>query len=93
MESANQAMREVIVENTLGVHARPATLLAKKAREFEADIYIDLGSDTADLSSMMSILMLAATHGSRLLIRAEGADAPAAVEAIATLFADKFDEE
>ena len=93
MASAGTAMREVVVENTLGVHARPATMLAKKAKEFEANIYIDFGSDTADLASMMSTLMLAATKDSRLVIRAEGAEAEAAVDAIAALFAAKFDEE
>ena len=85
--------REIEVLNELGIHARPASILAKKAREFSCRLFILSDGDTADLSSMMSILMLAAAKGRKLVIRGEGDDAEEAVNAVVELFNTKFGEE
>ena len=85
--------RETEVLNELGIHARPASILAKKAKEFSCRLFILSDCDKADLSSMMSILMLAAAKGRKLIIRGEGDDAEAAVNAVVELFNTKFGEE
>lgn len=85
--------RETEVLNELGIHARPASILAKKAREFSCRLFILSDGDTADLSSMMNILMLAAAKGRKLVVRGEGDDAEAAVDAVVELFNTKFGEE
>ncbi|MGN0849757.1 MAG: HPr family phosphocarrier protein [Victivallaceae bacterium] len=85
--------REAEVLNELGIHARPASILAKKAKEFSCRLFILSDGDKADLSSMMSILMLAAAKGRKLIIRGEGDDAEAAVNAVVELFNTKFGEE
>lgn len=95
LEMAEKSMveREVEVLNELGIHARPASILAKKAKEFPCRLFIISDDEKADLSSMMSILMLAAAKGRKLIIRGEGEGAEAAVNAVAELFNSKFGEE
>jgi phosphocarrier protein NPr len=83
-----------------GMHARPALLLAQRAREFQADVTLVLVScpveistppgTRADAKSMLDLMFLQAPCGSDLEVEAVGADAEAAVEAITALFQDRF---
>ena len=82
------------IENRLGLHARPAALVAQLAGRFQAEISIVSEENiVADAKSILSILMLGASCGSELRILAEGIDASAALEAIKGLFDGKFDED
>jgi phosphocarrier protein len=85
--------RKVEVVNNLGIHARPSSMIVKTAQRFTSNISIVKGGAVADAKSIMSVMMLAATCGSMVAIRASGPDENDAVEAIAALFARKFDEE
>lgn len=85
--------KEVEVINTLGIHARPSSLIVQAALKFKCSISIVKNGATADAKSIMSVMMLAATSGSKVIIRAHGADEKLAIEAIADLFARKFNEE
>jgi phosphocarrier protein HPr len=85
--------REVEVINTLGIHARPSSMIVKTAQKFLATIVISKSGADADAKSIMSVMMLAATCGSKVTIRASGDDEEDAVDAIAALFSRKFDEE
>ena len=85
--------RKIEVVNTLGIHARPSSMIIQTAQKFKSAISIVKGGAVADAKSIMSVMMLAATCGSEVTIRATGADEAAAVQAIADLFARKFDEE
>ena len=86
-------VREVLVENTLGIHARPATKIIQTASNFSSNITLEVDGVTADAKSIMSVMMLAAAHNAKVTIRATGADETEAAEAIAELFRRKFDEE
>jgi phosphocarrier protein len=85
--------RDVVVENTLGIHARPASQIIQKASSFQSDVTLEVGGLSADAKSIMSVMMLAAAHKTRVTIRASGRDEEAAAEAIAQLFIDKFGED
>lgn len=85
--------RDVVVVNTLGIHARPSSLIVQTAMKFTSKITIVNKGAAADAKSIMSVMMLAATCGSMVTIRAVGPDEAEAIEAIATLFARKFNEE
>jgi phosphocarrier protein HPr len=85
--------KEVEVLNTHGIHARPSSLIVQAALKFKCSISIIKNGATADAKSIMSVMMLAATAGSKVIIRANGADEKPAIEALATLFANKFNEE
>ncbi|MGH7913835.1 MAG: HPr family phosphocarrier protein [Candidatus Binataceae bacterium] len=81
------------VTNRLGLHLRAATKLAETARRFQSKVTIINGDDQADARSVINLMMLGAAMGARLNIRAEGADARAALDAVEHLFQDRFDED
>jgi phosphocarrier protein len=90
------ASRNIIVLNSLGLHARPAMQFVDTANQFHSQVTVIKGGDQpyeADGKSVMQMIILAATEGTPLKIRAEGDDAEAAVEKLAKLFNDKFGEE
>jgi phosphocarrier protein len=79
--------------NKLGVHVRPATQLVKIANKFDSDIYIKKDDLEVDGKSIMGILMLAASRGSKIIIRADGEDAKEAIEELGSLIIGKFGED
>lgn len=85
-------MRQVLVANQLGLHARPASQIAREAQAFDSSISIVGQGQTVDAKSILDVLTLAAGQGSTLEIRASGADAVAAVERLSELFAARFGE-
>ena len=82
----------VTVCNPLGIHMRPADLLARAAAQFESLIEIEKDGQSIDCKSIMSILTLGAQQGTELRLRAQGPDADAAVKALADLIDSGFDE-
>ncbi len=90
------ASRDIIVSNSLGLHARPAMQFVDLANQFVSRVTVSKGGEEpydADGKSVMQMIILAATQGTPLRILAEGDDADAAVEKLARLFQDKFGEE
>jgi phosphocarrier protein len=85
--------REIEVVNTLGLHARPASMLVKLTTQFESDIYISKDSDQVNGKSIMGIITLAAGKGARLRFTIDGPDAEEAIARIEELFASKFNED
>ncbi len=85
-------MRQVLVTNQLGLHARPASQIAREAQAFAAKIIIAGQGQSVDAKSILDILTLSAGMGSTLEIRADGADAAQAVDRLTELFAAKFGE-
>jgi phosphocarrier protein len=84
---------KVLVQNQLGLHARPVTLIVKLAKQFASRISFERAGTASDAKSVMALLLLAAGKGTELTITAEGQDAAEAIEALEQLFSDKFGEE
>jgi phosphocarrier protein len=84
--------REVQVINEAGIHARPAAEIVKTAARFRADITIVKEGLDVNARSIMGVMRLAAECGSTVLIKAEGDDAQAAIDAIADVIAAGFGE-
>ena len=82
----------VTIRNTLGLHARPAGVLSQAANQFSSNIYIQKGLMKVNAKSIMGIMMLAASRGTELTIRAEGPDEEEAVQALSKLVESGFDE-
>ncbi len=74
--------RTVTIANRVGLHARPAAELVKLAARFRADVKLSKDDLTVDGKSIMGVMMLAAEHGSSIIITIEGSDEE---EAMATL--------
>lgn len=84
--------RAVQIVNRNGLHARPAAEIVKTAARFTSEITIARDDVEVNGKSIMGVMMLAAEFGSTIRVRAEGADAEAALEALAALIASKFGE-
>ena len=81
--ASTRAERTVILGMVQGLHARPAALLAARARDFQSAIEIALDQRRANAKSPVALLTLGSRHGSHLTIVAEGGDCRAAVDALA----------
>lgn len=84
--------RRATIVNPLGMHARPAAEFVKVANRFASRVQVVRDSLSVDGKSIMGVMMLAAEQGSSLTIRAEGADAEQATEALCALVAAGFNE-
>jgi phosphocarrier protein HPr len=93
MSSTVAAERSVRIGNKYGLHARPAAEFVKLAGTFRSEIYVRKDDLEVNGKSIMGIMMLAAEFGSEIMIRAAGADAAAAVDALAALVSGRFGEE
>ena len=87
------AEAEVAIQNRLGLHARPAMMFVEAASNYSSQITVHKGSQSVDGKSIMQMMMLAATQGTRLRITAQGSDAEEAIAALTQLVDSKFDEE
>jgi len=87
------AETSVEIKNAEGLHMRPAMQFVDIASQFECDITVSNDENTVDGKSIMQMSMLAATCGTKLKIKAEGADAKEAIDALRELVEEKhFDE-
>lgn len=85
--------RQFVIDNKLGLHARAATRFVQVANRFASTVEIVRDDRCVDGKSIMGVLMLVADRGTRVIVRVQGDDAQAAMEAIAALIENKFDEE
>ena len=85
--------QELEILNRLGLHARPAALIAQTAAKFESTVELTKDQVTINAKSIMGVMMLAAEFGSNLRLSVKGPDEKQAFESIKKLFVDKFNEE
>jgi phosphocarrier protein len=84
---------EVKIKNADGLHMRPAMQFVDIASQFASDITVSNEDNSVDGKSIMQMTMLAATHGTKLKIKAQGPDADQAIVALRELVEEKmFDE-
>jgi phosphocarrier protein len=87
------ADRSVEIVNERGLHARASAKFVKLAATFDAEVTVLKDGAVVDARSIMSLMMLAAGPGSHISIHAEGREAQAAVDALADLVTNRFEEE
>jgi phosphocarrier protein len=87
-----EIVRELAIINKRGLHARASAKFVACADRFDAAIKVSRCGETVDASSIMGLMMLAAGIGTSITLRATGAEAAAAVEALSALVADRFGE-
>lgn len=93
MTGATTAARRVTILNKRGLHARAAAKFVKLAAQFQAEVTVVKDGTAVSGRSIMGLMMLAASPGTDLQLTASGADAEAALAALAALVAAKFDED
>jgi phosphocarrier protein HPr len=92
-ESGPSIVRDLVIGNKLGLHARPAAMFVRVANRFSADIQVEKDGEEINGKSIMGLMLLAAGCGSRLRVTVVGADATEMIKALEELIARKFDEE
>ena len=86
-------VKDVTVENQVGLHARPATFFIQKANEFKSSIWIEKEERRVNAKSLLGILSLGIVGGTQIRIIADGADEQEAVTALTELVDSGFAEE
>jgi len=84
--------KEITITNKLGIHARPAAQFVKTANRFEAEITVEKDGEEIDGKSIMGLMMLAAGHGSTLIISTEGTQEQEALDALVALVQKDFED-
>ena len=84
--------KELVVQNKMGIHARPAAMIVRITNKFKADVFVEKDEEQVNGKSIMGLMMLAAGKGSKVKFFASGDDAAAMLDELEQLFARKFDE-
>ena len=90
--SAATHTKELLVQNKMGIHARPAAMIVRVTNKFKSEVLVEKDEEQVNGKSIMGLMMLAAAKGSKVKFIATGEDAPAMLTEIEALFAKKFDE-
>jgi len=85
--------RQVEIINRLGLHARAAAKLVHLTGEYSSRVWMAKDGEEVDAKSILGILLLAAAQGSTVIVKCEGDDEAAAMQAVTDLIASGFDEE
>lgn len=68
-----------VIKDEIGIHARPAGMLAKLAKSFTSKVTLTANGKSVDASKLMAVMGLGAKHGTEVVLQAEGADEEAAI--------------
>ena len=93
VDAVNSLEATLEIKNRLGLHLRAASTLADTVKRFSATVTLTKGKQTINARSVTNLIMLGAGPGSKLKVKVEGPDAPAAMAAIKDLFEQRFNED
>ena len=78
-------IKEVVINNQVGLHARPATFFIQKANEFKSSIWVEVENRRINAKSLLGVLSMGITKGTTVNIIADGADEEEAVKALSEM--------
>jgi phosphocarrier protein len=81
------------IVNELGLHARAATKFVQTANKYKSEVFVEKDDQTVNGKSIMGVLMLVASKGTSIVVRAVGPDAEECVAALGELVASRFGED
>ena len=84
--------KEVAILNSVGLHARPATYFIQKANNYKSTLWVECGDRRANAKSLLGILSLGITKGTRITIVADGVDEADAIEGLSNLILTGFSD-
>ena len=85
--------KEIIIENKVGLYAKPATLFVQTAARFRSDVMISKEEKHANAKSLLGVLSLGICRGNSITLTASGVDEEAALDALSSLLSSNFAEE
>ncbi len=83
-------LKEIVVRNQVGLHARPATFFIQKANEYKSSIWVEKDEKRVNAKSLLGVLSLGVTKGVSITIMAEGSDEEQAVNELVSLISSDF---
>ena len=83
---------EVVVQNSVGLHARPATFFIQRANEFKSSIWVEKDERRVKAKSLLGVLSLGIVKGTQISIIADGSDEEEAVKTLVELIESNFSE-
>lgn len=83
---------EVVVQNSVGLHARPATFFIQRANEFKSSIWVEKDERRVNAKSLLGVLSLGIVKGTSISIIADGSDEEEAVKTLVELIESNFSE-
>lgn len=86
-------LKEIVVQNQVGLHARPATFFIQKANEYKASVWIEKDERKVNAKSLLGVLSLGITKGITVTLMADGIDEEEAVNDLAVLITSDFSYE
>jgi len=91
--TVSELSKEFTIQNSSGLHARPAAMFVKLANQFDSEVWVSKeGDDPINGKSIMGLMMLAAGPGTKITVTAEGSDAQASLDAIGALIEGNFED-
>jgi phosphocarrier protein len=90
--AAPSQVKELLVQNKMGIHARPAAMIVRVTNRFKAEVFVEKDEEQVNGKSIMGLMMLAAAKGTKVKFIATGPDAGPMLAELEALFAKKFDE-
>ncbi|MCB5185564.1 HPr family phosphocarrier protein [Methylobacillus gramineus] len=84
--------QEIEIINKLGLHARASTKLTQTASQHTCEIWIERNGRRVNAKSIMGVMMLAASKGSKINLETNGSDEQAAMDALVNLINGRFGE-
>lgn len=84
--------KEIVVQNQVGLHARPATFFIQKANEFTSSIWVSKDERKVNAKSLLGVLSLGVTRGTAITIIADGIDEENAINELENLVQSNFAE-
>ena len=85
-------VKEAVVNNQVGLHARPATFFIQKANEFKSSIWVEKDERRVNAKSLLGVLSLGIVRGTAINLIADGSDEKEAVDALVELISSNFSE-
>jgi len=90
--TAGPLSKELVVQNKMGIHARPAAMIVRITNKYKADVFAEKDDEQVNGKSIMGLMMLAAGKGSKVRFMASGVDAAQMLGDLEQLFSRKFEE-
>ena len=87
-----QLQKELVVQNKMGIHARPAAMIVRITNKFKSEVFVEKDEEQVNGKSIMGLMMLAAGKGSKVKFLITGEDAATMMAELEALFTRKFDE-
>ena len=84
--------RNVVIQNSVGLHARPATFFVQKANSYKSSIWVEKEDCRVNAKSLLGVLSLGISKGTSITLIADGADESEAIEGLTSLAVNDFNE-